>query len=72
MPKTRAIGKRPACKRPASKVKHTTCIMKKPSSERSGCCKCRGTGCGTCRAKTFTGKRITRAEYLRTHPDSKK
>ena len=72
MPKTRAIGKRPACKRPASKVKHTKCIMKKPSSERSGCCKCRGTGCGTCRAKTFTGNRITRAEYLRTHPDSKK
>ena len=69
-PTTRAIGKRPAGKvrRPASKVKQTKIIMKKPSAEPTGCSKCRGTGCGKCRAKGFTGTRITRAEYLRTHP----
>ena len=73
-PTTRATGKRPAGKvrqRPASKVKQTKIVMKKPSAGRSGCCKCRGLGCGKCRAKDFTGTRITRAEYLRTHPVKK-
>ena len=58
-------------KRPASKVKQTNIIMKKPSAGRTGCSKCRGLGCGLCRAKGFTGPRITRAEYLRTHPVKK-
>ena len=73
-PTTRATGKRPAGKvrqRPASKVKQTKIIMKKPSAGRTGCSKCRGLGCGLCRAKDFTGHRITRAEYLRTHPVKK-
>ena len=58
-------------KRPASKVEQTKNIMKKPSAGRTGCSKCRGLGCGLCRAKGFTGPRITRAEWLRTHPVKK-